>query len=80
MSCAQLDVLTQAHYLLRRSNGGSDDFEMRSYDDGDAATYIDFNVYLQINLSRSHGGTVFVRSCVTLASFSSLWPAFTLCT
>ena len=34
---------------------------------------------LYINLRRSRDGLcVFVRSCVTIASFSSLWPAFTL--
>ena len=30
------------------------------------------------SLRRSRDGTVFVRSYVTLAPFSSLWPAFTL--
>ena len=34
--------------------------------------------WVSINLGRSRDGTVFVCSSVTLASFSSLWPAFTL--
>ena len=37
------------------------------------------NMYIY-NWRRSRDGKVFVCSGVTLASFSSLWPAFTLCT